>query len=87
MVSFVLRKRKEYGLADSRYLVQDSAVWSIEAVTSFVWGPICLLIATLIFNRVSVYKDVLSLIVSTGQAYGQVNIPDLQLCPLLYDCL
>ncbi|KAI0481210.1 Emopamil binding protein-domain-containing protein [Xylariaceae sp. FL0804] len=33
---------KEYALSDSRYLTSDPFMLSVESITAFVWGPLCL---------------------------------------------
>ena len=42
---------KEYAKADSRYATRDSFVISMEAVTAFVWGPLCLLAVHAVSRR------------------------------------
>ena len=42
---------KEYAKADSRYATRDSFVISMEAVTAFLWGPLCLLCVYAIARR------------------------------------
>ncbi|KAI0166111.1 Emopamil binding protein-domain-containing protein [Xylariaceae sp. FL1272] len=33
---------KEYALSDSRYLTSDLFMLSVESITVFIWGPLCL---------------------------------------------
>lgn len=73
---------KEYALADSRYMYSEPSVLYIEGFTAVVWGPLCILIAVLYLRRNVVYKDVLSLIVSTGQSYGFLGLIQAASCTL-----
>lgn len=62
---------KEYTKADSRYASRDGFIVGMEAVTAFVWGPLCPVIVYGIFtNRCWRYS--LMIIVSLGQIYGDV---------------
>ena len=62
---------KEYAKADSRYASRDSFIISMEAVTAFVWGPLCPLVVYGIFAR-SAWRYTLMVLVSLGQIYGDV---------------
>lgn len=62
---------KEYSKADSRYATRDSFIISMEAITAFVWGPLCPLVVYGIFAR-SAWRYTLMVIVSLGQIYGDV---------------
>ncbi|KAI0392181.1 Emopamil-binding protein [Xylariaceae sp. FL0594] len=42
---------KEYALSDSRYLTSDVFILSVESITAFIWGPLCL------FTAVSIACD------------------------------
>ncbi|PSC69778.1 sterol 8,7-isomerase [Micractinium conductrix] len=62
---------KEYSKADSRYASRDSFIISMEAITAFLWGPLCPLLVWGIFNA-KPWRYTLMLIVSVGQIYGDV---------------
>lgn len=62
---------KEYTKADSRYATRDSFIISMEAVTAFLWGPLCPLAAYGIFTSKS-WRFLLMVIISVGQIYGDV---------------
>ncbi|KAH9884484.1 Emopamil binding protein-domain-containing protein [Xylariomycetidae sp. FL2044] len=40
--SLIAQLWKEYALSDSRYLTSDSFMLSVESITVFIWGPLCL---------------------------------------------
>ncbi|KAH8432324.1 EXPERA domain-containing protein [Aspergillus melleus] len=44
---------KEYALSDSRYMTSDTLVLCMETMTVVLWGPLCLLVAYLIFAQSS----------------------------------
>jgi cholestenol delta-isomerase len=76
-LSFLGQAWKEYALADSRYVTGDSAVWVIEAITAFLWGPASAYIAyKTIFGAKTSSADGqliwLKIVVSLGQLYGCV---------------
>lgn len=62
---------KEYSKADSRYASRDSFIISMEAITAFLWGPLCPLLVYGIFNA-KPWRYTLMVIVSAGQIYGDV---------------
>lgn len=62
---------KEYALSDSRYMTSDSFVWLMESITAFVWGPMCFMIAYMIYNDTPA-RHLFQIIVSLGQLYGDV---------------
>ncbi|KAE8143085.1 Emopamil-binding protein [Aspergillus pseudotamarii] len=62
---------KEYSLSDSRYLISDSFLVPMEAVTAFAWGPLAFFIAYCIAVQHPV-RHALQLIMSVGQVYGDV---------------
>ncbi|KAI0816292.1 Emopamil binding protein-domain-containing protein [Xylaria sp. FL0064] len=60
---------KEYALSDSRYLTSDSFMLSVESITVFIWGPLCLAnaIAT---ARNSPWRHALRIIACVAHLYG-----------------
>lgn len=60
---------KEYALSDSRYMTMDPAVFLIEGITAYLWGPLCLYNAYLIF-KADKMAPILTGLVSLGQLYG-----------------
>jgi cholestenol delta-isomerase len=62
---------KEYTKADSRYATRDDFIVSMEAVTAFLWGPLCPLIVYGIFAA-KPWRFTLMALVSLGQIYGDV---------------
>ncbi|CRG89340.1 EBP domain protein, putative [Talaromyces islandicus] len=62
---------KEYAKSDSRYLIADPFVVSIEAVTVAVWGPLCLSVAYLTAIQHPL-KHPLRIIVCVAHLYGDV---------------
>ncbi|KAL4800676.1 3-beta-hydroxysteroid-Delta(8),Delta(7)-isomerase [Aspergillus venezuelensis] len=62
---------KEYSLSDSRYLLNDSFVWSMESITAVFWGPLSFLLVALIIKSHPL-RHPLQTIVSLGQLYGDV---------------
>lgn len=62
---------KEYAKADSRYATRDDFTVSMEAVTAFLWGPLCLALVPAIFVR-SAWRHAGIALVSGGQIYGDV---------------
>ncbi|XP_064633235.1 3-beta-hydroxysteroid-Delta(8),Delta(7)-isomerase-like [Lineus longissimus] len=69
--TFLAQLWKEYGKSDSRYISSDNFTVSMETITAFVDGPLCLLTAlAFIKNRPDRY--VFQLIVSMMQLYGDV---------------
>lgn len=44
---------KEYAHGDSRYMVADDLLVTLEAITIFVWGPLCVITCICIWNRSS----------------------------------
>ncbi|KAL4889954.1 Emopamil-binding protein [Aspergillus ambiguus] len=62
---------KEYSLSDSRYLVPNSFVHSMESITAFCWGPLSFALVHLISTDHPL-RHPLQLLVSMGQLYGDV---------------
>ncbi|ORZ37700.1 Emopamil binding protein-domain-containing protein [Catenaria anguillulae PL171] len=65
---------KEYAKCDSRYMWGERAVWTIEGITAFAWGPLLYLVAYRIYTahtKVHSYMPWL-LMLSTGQLYGTI---------------
>ncbi|KAI9183086.1 hypothetical protein H9P43_004003 [Blastocladiella emersonii ATCC 22665] len=65
---------KEYAKCDSRYMWGERAVWMIELITSFAWGPLLYLVAYRLWSahtRVHRYLPLL-VVISTGQLYGTI---------------
>ena len=62
---------KEYSKADSRYASRDSFIISMEAITAFLWGPLCPLLVWGIFTA-RPWRYTLMVVVSVGQIYGDV---------------
>ncbi|KNE57210.1 hypothetical protein AMAG_02951 [Allomyces macrogynus ATCC 38327] len=82
---------KEYAKCDSRYMWGDRAVWIIEAITSFVWGPLLWLMAIRMranHTKTNRYLPWL-LLISTGQLYGTIVYfyTSLRLEPLAADAV
>ncbi|XP_033029766.1 3-beta-hydroxysteroid-Delta(8),Delta(7)-isomerase-like [Lacerta agilis] len=67
----ILRKRKEYAKADSRYVISDNFIVCVETVTAFVWAPLCIW-TVLAFLSDQPHRFVLQLIVSLAHLYGVV---------------
>ncbi|PLN84111.1 Emopamil binding protein-domain-containing protein, partial [Aspergillus taichungensis] len=61
----------KYSLSDSRYLLSDSFLVTMEAVTAFAWGPLAFTIAYSIATQHPI-RHALQLILSVGQVYGDV---------------
>lgn len=62
---------KEYGKADSRYILRDACTIGIEAITACVEGPLCLL-CVIGYLRQCSWRQVLALLIVTGELYGTV---------------
>jgi hypothetical protein len=62
---------KEYSKADSRYATRDDFIISMEAVTAFIEGPVCLLIVWGMI-KAKPWRYTAILLVSLGQFYGDV---------------
>jgi len=62
---------KEYALADSRYLTDDAGVFSLEAISVFVLGPLSLLTAYMTVTR-DPRRQFLQTVVSVTHLYGVV---------------
>ncbi|KAI0408650.1 Emopamil binding protein-domain-containing protein [Xylaria palmicola] len=60
---------KEYALSDSRYLTSDFFMLSVESITVFFWGPLCLVnaIAT---ARNSPSRHALRIVACVAHLYG-----------------
>ncbi|KAI8634605.1 Emopamil binding protein-domain-containing protein [Xylariaceae sp. FL1651] len=60
---------KEYALSDSRYLTSDSFMLSVESITMFFWGPLCIAnaIAT---ARGSPSRHALRIVACVAHLYG-----------------
>lgn len=62
---------KEYSKADSRYASRDSFIIAMEAITAFLWGPLCpLLVWGILASKP--WRYTLMVVVSVGQLYGDV---------------
>jgi len=61
---------KEYAKADSRYLIMDPPTLTLEAITSFLVGPLCVLAALGIVVRNKGLDLILSIVVSVAHLYG-----------------
>ncbi len=61
---------RQYGRADSRWQVRDSTVISLELVTVFLMGPLCLLCVYGILNRRVAWRHVVQAIICTCELYG-----------------
>jgi cholestenol delta-isomerase len=70
-VSTLLLAGKEYSKADSRYATRDDFIISMEAVTAFIEGPVCLLIVWGMI-KAKPWRYTAILLVSLGQFYGDV---------------
>lgn len=68
---FLLELWKEYGKADSRYMVSDPFIVAVEGATSMAVGPLCLMAAGLVLFR-SEWRWNAVLLVSVCQIYGTV---------------
>ncbi|KND92270.1 3-beta-hydroxysteroid-Delta(8),Delta(7)-isomerase [Tolypocladium ophioglossoides CBS 100239] len=64
-----LKLWKEYALSDSRYLTSDVFTVCVEALTVFVWGPLCAL-TVLAIVRGSPTRHVNQVVVCTAHLYG-----------------
>jgi len=60
---------KEYGKADSRYLVSDPMIVSVEMLTAFLLTPLCVVLAYAISQQ-SPYRHWLQLVLCTCELYG-----------------
>lgn len=69
MVDYLGQGWKEYSKCDSLYMTGDSFIVSMETVTSFAWGPLCLIEGWFILTN-SLWRHALQLLVSAGQFYG-----------------
>ncbi|XP_039203013.1 3-beta-hydroxysteroid-Delta(8),Delta(7)-isomerase-like isoform X1 [Crotalus tigris] len=69
--SFLSQLWKEYGKADSRYMISDNFIICVETVTFCVLTPLSLWTAVAFLSRQS-HRYVLQLVVSIGQLYGDV---------------
>eukprot|EP00884_Botryococcus_braunii_P002807 jgi/Botrbrau1/12527/Bobra.0169s0069.1 len=69
--NFLAEIWKEYGKADSRYAARDSFTICMEAVTSFVEGPLCFVILYGIVRQ-RAWRFPLSIIVAVGEIYGTI---------------
>jgi cholestenol Delta-isomerase len=69
MTDYLGQGWKEYSKCDSRYMTAEAFVVSMETVTAFAWGPLCLVEAWFILRN-SPWRHALQLLVSAGQFYG-----------------
>lgn len=69
--AFLSQVWKEYSKGDSRYLLNDNFVISMETITAFLWGPLSLWVV-IAFLRQQSFRFVLQLVISMGQIYGDV---------------
>ncbi|KAF9883166.1 hypothetical protein FE257_003886, partial [Aspergillus nanangensis] len=60
---------KEYALSDSRYMTADTLVLCMETMTVLLWGPLCFLVAYLIFTQSSL-RHPFQLTVCMSHLYG-----------------
>ncbi|KAL1986421.1 hypothetical protein VTN96DRAFT_6341 [Rasamsonia emersonii] len=60
---------KEYALSDSRYLISDPFVVSIETITVTVWGPLCFVLAYMIAAQHPL-RHALQVIICVAHLYG-----------------
>ncbi|CAJ2506189.1 Uu.00g003190.m01.CDS01 [Anthostomella pinea] len=60
---------KEYALSDSRYLTSDVFMLSVESITAFIWGPLCLATALSIVLT-SPLRHSLRITASMAHLYG-----------------
>ncbi|KAI1268325.1 Emopamil binding protein-domain-containing protein [Xylariaceae sp. FL1019] len=60
---------KEYALSDSRYLTSDIFMLSVESITVFIWGPLCLANAIAIAKG-SPSRHALRIIACMAHLYG-----------------
>jgi len=67
--SFTALVWKEYGKADSRWLVSDPTIVSLEMLTVFVVAPLCVLLVYAICKR-RPYRHWVQLVVCTSELYG-----------------
>lgn len=74
---------KEYALSDSRYLSGDPTVLCAEAITVFVWGPLCFTTAILILVS-SPYRHALQAMISLAHIYGDVLYISTSLADLYF---
>ncbi|KAI1327893.1 Emopamil-binding protein [Xylariaceae sp. FL0255] len=67
--NFLAQLWKEYALSDSRYLTSDFFMLSVESITTFVWGPLCLANAVAI-ARGSPSRHALRIMACMAHLYG-----------------
>ncbi|XP_007529449.2 3-beta-hydroxysteroid-Delta(8),Delta(7)-isomerase isoform X1 [Erinaceus europaeus] len=67
--AFLSQLWKEYAKGDSRYILSDSFIVSMETLTACLWGPLSMWIV-IAFIRQQPLRFVLQLVVSAGQIYG-----------------
>jgi len=60
---------KEYGQADTRWLVSDPMILSVEFLTAFLLTPVCVALAYAISQQ-SPYRHWLQLVLCTCELYG-----------------
>ncbi|XP_014676917.1 PREDICTED: 3-beta-hydroxysteroid-Delta(8),Delta(7)-isomerase-like [Priapulus caudatus] len=68
---FLSQVWKEYGKADSRYLIADTFTVTMESLTAFIEGPACVWVAVAHARR-GRERHALQLLVSAWQLYGTV---------------
>ncbi|KAI1879627.1 hypothetical protein JX265_002581 [Neoarthrinium moseri] len=61
---------KEYALSDSRYLTSDPFMLSVESITVFIWGPLCLLCAVTTAAKSSPLRHPLRIVACMAHLYG-----------------
>lgn len=66
---FLAELWKEYSKGDSRYAARESGIVSLEALTSVLEGPACILAVYAIATEKS-YSYILQFAISLGQLYG-----------------
>ncbi|CAD5125058.1 unnamed protein product [Dimorphilus gyrociliatus] len=71
---------KEYGKADARWLILDPCIVSLEIITVFVEGPMCLVLVYAIVKNKH-YRHFLQVVLCVGEIYGgwMTFVPDILL--------
>ncbi|KAL5039703.1 hypothetical protein BDEG_28284 [Batrachochytrium dendrobatidis JEL423] len=69
--SFMAELWKEYALSDSRYITSDQTIVWIEAITAYIWGPLCFIACCMIYKNCS-KRHLVLFSISFGQLYGDI---------------
>jgi cholestenol delta-isomerase len=69
--SFMANVWKEYAKSDSRYMTSDATVVMIEAITAYLWGPLCFYTAYLCYKN-NQMRHFLQVLIVFGQLYGDI---------------